>query len=197
MEEFLDRFARIPILHKILGLIVILILIYVANIFLFLAPIEEEQASVKNKIANLESDLEKKRKVIAELSIYKRRKEKLEQELSRAIKLLPEKSEIDGLLQRLSALARKAGLFITSFVPKPEKTSGFYSTIPIKLDLEGTYVELVSFFDSVQKLNRIVSVGDFNFNLVKAKSKGKITGKKILSAKVTVTTYRFLPGKLN
>ena len=197
MEEFLDRFARIPILHKILGLIVILILIYVANIFLFLAPIEEEQASVKHKIANLESDLEKKRKVIAELSIYKRRKEKLEQELSRAIKLLPEKSEIDGLLQRLSALARKAGLFITSFVPKPEKTSGFYSTIPIKLDLEGTYVELVSFFDSVQKLNRIVSVGDFSFNLAKAKSKGKITGKKMLSAKVTVTTYRFLPGKLN
>ncbi len=195
MEEFLDRFARIPILHKILGLIVVLILIYVANIFLFLAPIEDEQATVKSKISNLESDLEKKRKVIAELSIYKRRKEKLEQELSRAIKLLPEKSEIDGLLQRLSALARKAGLFITSFVPKPEKTSGFYSTIPIKLNLEGTYVELVSFFDSVQKLNRIVSVGDFNFNLVKT-GKGKVTGKKLLAAQVTVTTYRFLPGKL-
>lgn len=194
MDAFLDKFARIPLIQKILGLLGICILISVVFYFAALSPQKSKQQNMKNSISTLENSLEEKKKMVGDLSQYKREVEKLNQDLQKALKLLPNRSEIPSLLQKVSSLAKKSGLDIIKFQPKPEIPQDFYAKVPVNLTLNGSYNEITNFFDAVGKLSRIVNISDFMFNLDKgSKKKGEKGGKKLLSATCVATTFRFIP----
>lgn len=195
MEAFLDKFSKIPILQKLLGMVLCCLLIAMGFYMLVLSPIKDEQELLSNNIASLENSLASKKKMVGDLSQYKREVEKLNQNLQKALKLLPNKSEIPSLLQKISSLAKKSGLEIVSFQPTPEIPQDFYAKVPVSLNLKGSYNEVVNFFDAAGKLSRIVNIGNFNFNLLKAKGKGKVSRKKSLNVNCIATTFRFIPQK--
>ena len=194
MDAFFDRFARIPIFQKVLGMVLICLLLVVAFYFLAYSPKKEAQEQLQNTIGNLETSLEEKKKMVGDLSQYKREVEKLNQDLQKALKLLPNQSEIPSLLQKISSLAQKSGLDIQSFEPKPEIPQDFYAKVPVYLKLLGSYNEITNFFDAVGKLSRIVNIGNFNFQLGAETQAGKgKSSKRVLAATCVATTFRFIP----
>jgi type IV pilus assembly protein PilO len=194
MDAFFDKFAKVPMLQKILGLLVVCLAIIVIFYMFVLTPKQDEQAEIRNTIAAAQTDLANKRKTVGDLTQYKREVEKLNQDLQKALKLLPNSAEIPSLLQKISALAQKSGLEIVSFQPNPQISLDFYAKVPVSLSIRGSYNEITNFFDAVGKLSRIVNISNFSFSMPKeSDSKVKIEGsKKVLAATCVATTFRFI-----
>ncbi|RJO63406.1 MAG: hypothetical protein C4523_20475 [Myxococcales bacterium] len=192
MDAFFDRFARIPILQKILAMVLICFLVAIAFYFMSYSPQKDEIERINNNIAQLEKNLEEKKQMVGDLAQYKRDVEKLNQDLQRALKLLPNKAEIPSLLQKISSLAQKAGLEIMSFQPTPEIPQDFYAKVPVQLKIRGTFSEVTNFFDAVSKLSRIVNISGIGMKLDLTGGKDA-ANKKLLTTQCTATTFRFIP----
>jgi len=194
MEAFFDRFAKIPIFQKLLGLILACLVVAIGFYMLIISPLKDNQRTISDNILTLEGGLADKKKMVGDLSKYKREVEKLNHDLQRALKLLPNQSEIPSLLQKISSLAKKSGLQILSFQPAPEIPQDFYAKVPVNLTLSGSYNEITNFFDATGKLSRIVNIGNFKFSIVAAaRGQENKTRKKVLNATCIATTFRFIP----
>lgn len=195
MDAIFDKFAKIPMLQKLLGLVLVCVVLTLVFYVMMISPAKDQQQSLRITTAGLQTDLANKRKTVGDLTQYKREVEKLNQDLQKALKLLPNRAEIPSLLQKISALAEKSGLEIMSFQPNPEVTQDFYAKVPVSLSLRGTYTEITNFFDAVGKLSRIVNIGNFSLSIAGdgPKAGAGASSKKVLTATCVATTFRFIP----
>lgn len=150
-------------------------------------PVSEELSTVREEIDTLKLQIAEKVGIAANLDKFEDEVSRLDKELERALRELPDKREIDRLLDRISDKARDAGLEIQLFQPQGERMRDFYAEVPVELEVRGTYHELASFFDEVAHLNRVVNVQDFTLDKPKKGKDGMS-----LDTKVVVTSFRFL-----
>lgn len=193
MDALFDRFAKIPILQKVLGFVGLCLFVCLAFYFTTYSPLLKVRETKNTELQTLYQDLNEKKKLVADLAQYKRDVERLNQELQKALKLLPNRTEIPSLLQKISSLAGKSGLDIFRFQPAPEIPQDFYAKVPVSLELEGTFGDVTNFFDAVGKLSRIVNVGKLSF-AVKPLASGpkEAVRKKVLKVSCVATTFRFI-----
>jgi type IV pilus assembly protein PilO len=198
MDRILDAIARAPIAAKAGVVAAIVVALTALNYFAFSIPtfglsISDVEARIQRAAAEqkkLDADLIEKTAIANNLNQFRREKELLEQKLQEALAELPEEKKIDELLQLFQERARKAGLEIASIEPAPEVNEGFYARVPINMAVTGNFHEIVTFFDSLARLRRIVNVN--NIVLDAPKDAG---GKVILNAKFLVTTFMFVQPK--
>jgi type IV pilus assembly protein PilO len=109
-----------------------------------------------------------------------------EEDLARMVALLPDQKEIPNLLESVSKIGAQAGLENILFQPQGEQVQEFYATIPVRLDILGTFHELETFFDRISKLNRILKVDNLSI------SRTKDSREPTLQVNCTIMTFRFL-----
>jgi type IV pilus assembly protein PilO len=198
MDRILDAIARAPMAAKAGVVAAIVVLLTVLNYFVISLPTfgpsisETEQRIARTDVEQkrLDNDLIEKTAIANNLNQFRREKELLEQRLQEALAELPEEKKIDELLQLFQERARKAGLEISTIEPVAVANEGFYARVPINMAVTGNFNEIVTFFDSLSRLRRIVNVN--NIVLDAPKDTG---GKVILNAKFLVTTFMFVQPK--
>jgi type IV pilus assembly protein PilO len=198
MDRILDAIARAPMAAKAGVVAAIVVVLSVLNYFVFSVPTfgpsisetEQRIARTDAEQKRVDNDLIEKTAIANNLNQFRREKELLEQRLQEALAELPEEKKIDELLQLFQERARKAGLEISSIEPVAEVNEGFYARVPINMVVSGNFHEIVTFFDSLARLRRIVNVN--NILLDTPKDTG---GKVILNGKFLVTTFMFVQPK--
>jgi type IV pilus assembly protein PilO len=198
MDRILDAIARAPMAAKAGVVAAIVVVLSVLNYFVFSVPTfgpsisetEQRIARTDAEQKKVDNDLIEKTAIANNLNQFRREKELLEQRLQEALAELPEEKKIDELLQLFQERARKAGLEISSIEPVAEVNEGFYARVPINMVVSGNFHEIVTFFDSLARLRRIVNVN--NILLDTPKDTG---GKVILNGKFLVTTFMFVQPK--
>ena len=185
-EKFFDLLhlslpKRLGILAAILGVFV------AAFYFLYLSVDLAEVEQLDSEIEGLQMQVSKKKGMVANLTRYKEEVKRLDDELAKALRELPDKKSIENLLTQISDKARNAGLDIELFRPSPEKLRDFYAEIPVKLKVIGSFHQLASFFNEVGDLDRIVNLSEYKISL-------KNLGKEEISleSELTATSFRFL-----
>jgi type IV pilus assembly protein PilO len=135
----------------------------------------------------LQRRLSEVRSVAANLHEFEEEIARLELKLSRVLRQLPDKKELEVLLTDISNLGKKSGIEIKSFKRKDEVEHGFYAEVPIAIELEGEYHDVARFFDLLAKLPRIVNMGT-----LKMKVASEDLERTRLKVEGTATTYRFV-----
>ncbi len=174
--------------------ILLCILLFFVPLFvyfkLFLSPELEKLDKINKKKQNLEkklNDIQTKKIFIAKVRKELDRKTKI---LLKAQSILPTTNEIPELLTAISTEATKAGLKILLFKPGDEIKKDYYSIIPIEINVEGPFQQIVIFLDNIRRLERIVNAKDVNF--VRAKREDN---NWTVVANCKLETYRFLTEK--
>ena len=117
------------------------------------------------------------------------------------LRLLPNKTEIEGLLVDISQAGLASGLEFQLFKPSAEVKEDFIATLPISIEVTGTFHEFGEFISSVAALPRIVTQHDLRMSPNKdAKKKQKEQernpqsdlGSIPLTMKMVAKTYRYL-----
>jgi type IV pilus assembly protein PilO len=150
-------------------------------------PQFEELETLSSKKETLETELIQKRQIANNLDKFKAEFDKMEEQLTAALKQLPNKAELPTLLTNLSSLAKDNGLEVLNFKPMSEVKKGFYAEVPTALKLTGTFHQIAMFTQSVGELSRIVNVS--NLALTAPKVTG---GQAMLKIGCKVTTFRFV-----
>jgi type IV pilus assembly protein PilO len=125
-----------------------------------LAPYRTKLADIDRQIANLQQQLEIEQRIV------------------------PDEKEVDDFMKMLDAEATKAGVYIRRYTALATSNKEFYTEVPFDMELDGPYYGLLTFFDQVSKLERIVTVS----NLLIANPKHSGDAK-------TKHTYQYAPNE--
>ncbi|MFA4910162.1 MAG: type 4a pilus biogenesis protein PilO [Desulfobacteria bacterium] len=187
MAEVLDKIAKLPTPKRIMILIGILLLISGGYYYLFYMPKQTEISQLQSKLDQLQSDLIKKQTIARKLPQFKKEVAKLNEDFTIALVQLPNKKEVPALLYNISKLGREAGLDFLLFKPMPEVKRDFYAEIPVDIKVLGKFHDIVTFFNRVSKLTRIVNITNLNVSSIKISDT-----EDSLTVSCLATTFRFL-----
>jgi len=190
MGDLVDKIAKLPDYQKILVALLVYILIFLCFNFFVLKRLKQQISDSEAQQVQLKEERDSTRQIAENKEQFQRDVEKLNEELSRALKELPNEREIPGLLRNISHLGHKNGLEFRLFQPLPEVRRDFYAEVPVEIEVIGTYHEVALFFDRVGKLPRIVNIRNVVMSPPNEKS-----GRIILQTIGEAVTYRFLDDK--
>jgi type IV pilus assembly protein PilO len=105
--------------------------------------------------------------------------------------LLPEQREITNVLQNLQDRARSSNLTLRRFSPKDDFQKEFYSGKPVEVEVTSTFANLRQFYEELAKMQRIVSITDFNLKQTPVQ-----TSNKTIDAQFLLTAYYVSAEKL-
>ncbi|HOI95136.1 MAG TPA: type 4a pilus biogenesis protein PilO [Syntrophobacter fumaroxidans] len=184
---FTEKLAGLPLAQKALLFLITLAILGAGFYYLVYEDQEKELAKVTASVAEQQKKLASLKEAAARVDKLQKELAASEADFNSLLALLPDQKEIPGLLESVSQLGAKVGLENVLFQPQPEQPKEFYSVIPIRLDLLGSFNDLEVFLDNVSKLNRILKVETLTLNRVKDKGSG--SG---LQVGCTIVTYRFV-----
>jgi type IV pilus assembly protein PilO len=105
--------------------------------------------------------------------------------------LLPEQREITNVLSGLQDTANSSRMIVMRFSPRDDVQQDTIMAKPVEIEVDSNFNNLRSFFDSMAKLPRIVSITDFKVNQLE-----KQTEAKTLHAQFLLTAYYATPENL-
>jgi|SRR5579872_931169 len=82
----------------------------------------------------------------------------LKQQLEIERRIVPDEKSVDTFIEMMNEEARKAGVEVRRYAAQPVSAKEYYTEVPFTLELDGPYYSMLSFFDRVGKLERIVNV---------------------------------------
>jgi type IV pilus assembly protein PilO len=145
----------------------------------------------RDQNAQAEKNLNAKLHENAELESYQpklkdmeRQVANLKQQMEIESRIVPSEKEVDNFIRMLDAEALKTGIEIRRYTAKPITTREYYAEVPFEMELDGSYYSVLSFFDHVSKLERIVNIS--NLLIASTKKPGEAKPKH---------TYQYAPGE--
>ncbi len=90
----------------------------------------------------------------------------LKQQLEVQKSIVPDEKEAPEFIHIIQNSASQSGVQVRRFTPKPVLTREFYTEVPFEVDLDGTYYQVLDFFNRVAKLQRIVNVDNLQMTAI-------------------------------
>jgi len=150
----------------------------------------EALEKAERKETDLKQVFETKQRQAANLEPLKQQLREMKESFGALLRLLPNKTEIEGLLVDISQSGLAAGLEFELFKPGAEQLQEFYAIQPIQIRVTGTYHEFGEFISAVAALPRIVTQHDIAIQ--PGPGGGEGSGSVQLVMNMTAKTYRYL-----
>ncbi|MBP5405752.1 type 4a pilus biogenesis protein PilO [bacterium] len=207
MKSLLVNIGKLKPAYRYGALLLIIVAIVVVYYVTVYMPHVETMESLYREFNSKKAEFSKMVVLVRDRGQFMEEVEALDRDLKVAISMLPDKKEIPSLLKKLSDEAEKFGLEVYYFEPLAERKRDFYAEVPVSMKVKGSFHEVLGFFDSVNKLARIVNVSDLDMKVVGGNNaaankdkKSKVTtsfggfqpNKTALDIAFRATTYRFL-----
>lgn len=187
MQELLDRILDLPQQQKLAALGGLILLILGLDYFFVYSPRSDEIGKLTQEIENSRNERDKKKREVANIPKLKQQMAELDGRLKEAVAQLPDRKEIPDLLSTISSKVKEAGLDILLFRPRAESLQEFYAEIPVDIVVRGGFHNVVTFFDEVGRMNRLVNISNIEFRTPKESG-----DQMIMESSSLATTFRFL-----
>ena len=184
---FFESLSRVPLYQRILIVAVIVLLLGVGFYFAIYSPKAAEIETLEKQNAGLQAELTTLRVLSTKLEELKTLNSRLTEQLILAEAKLPRNKEVPTLLATVSVLGDRNGLAFETFSPGNMTKKGFYAEFPLNFRVKGPFHRIVSFFDEIARLPRIVGIKDVKMGAPAVK--GSYT---IVTANCQALTYVFL-----
>lgn len=201
-----EKLYPVPVWQRYAVLFGLSIIVVVLFYFVVITGEAETIATLDQKLAGIQKEVQDNRSHASKLAKLKEKIGKLEADRQEAAKQLPSEKEIPELLEQISTLGTQTGLEFVTFKPQAEIVREYYAEVPVNIEVTGRFHDLLSFFDEISHLPRIVTIGDIKITKLQAAGdtgggrgpKGKAETKSPSGVQLTcvATTYRFIEGSV-
>ncbi len=161
--------------------------------FLLTSPTQAEAMKVKNELVKARQEVQEKQALERRLPEFEKEIAAKDYELALLRRQLPEEREIPELIDQVSNLGTQSGLRFLTFKPRREVEKDFYAEVPVELKIRGKFHNLVSFFDRISRLPRIVTIS--NLNIIESKSIPG--GGTYIEATCNAITFRLIEARID
>ncbi len=150
---------------------------------------EKLQSAQQTKISeNKKYQVAKNKK--ENLPLLEERFTKVTKQLRRAQEKLPNKIYMDDILHSTASLAKETGIRFKSFKPGAErviKDAHQYAEMPIALDFTAKYSQIMTFFDNIANMEKIIHLRNISMTAVRAHN---AAGSVMIDTKVELIVFR-------
>lgn len=183
------KFAELSSLQLLLIVLGLAGLLYGAYWYFILDEKLAEITKARQNIEQLDKDIALYRAQVAKLPELERSLAMRNKELYYAKTLLPEDSRaLEMLLSSFEKLGRDENVEFILFQPGAEQIQEFYATRNVQLQISGTFHRLVTYFDRLTRLDRLVTIQNVTFTPVSDFSPTE----KYLNTSLVLQVYRAL-----
>jgi type IV pilus assembly protein PilO len=162
MEEqkpsFFEKVEKIKLPFRILIFVGTIVLLAGAFTWFVYLDKSEQIEETQKKNRELSKKLAGVKKKAKNLNKFEEKYKTANAQLTEALKILPNSKEIPSLLTNITQLGEESGLQFLVFNPQSDRGKGFYVEIPVSIRVEGAYHDVLSFFDKVGHMDRIVNI---------------------------------------
>ncbi len=147
-----------PWWHGVLiALVLIAIAYFAANRFWF-TPMKREISGQENRIVELEDQIRRGEAAERQEEQFEDRVARLTAELDKLLEILPERRNVDEIMDQVRRLAQQEDFTIRRFQPRAEVEKEYFNEWPIAVNITGTYHNLARFFDRLSRYERIFNI---------------------------------------
>ncbi len=188
----LEKIKNLKWYYQLIMLVSVAALIYSGVWYFVTSETREEVAKLNSEIAELQAKNETARLATQRINEFRALFASKTSEYDELKVLLPEQREITNVLQGLQDTANGSRMIVMRFVPRDDTQQDTVMSKPVEVEVDSNFNNLRSFFESMAKLPRIVSITDFKLNQLE-----KQTDEKTLHAQFLLTAYYAAPTDLN
>jgi len=182
LEPAIKKLSDLTRIQRILICVATVLVVIAAFGFLLYKPKIDDMGKLGKEISEVEEKLKKTKRSASEYAKYHQQIEEAKAQFAVISRALPNTEEIPSLLTSISQAGNTSGLNFNLFQPLSEAKKDFYSEIPIKMELSGTYHDLGTFFDKLARLSRIVNISSCATQSIN----------ELLTISCTAVTYKFV-----
>ena len=190
MYPQIEKILKLPTKQKIAIFVIVMVIEAAALVYFLWYPKYQEHQSLLAELTKLQTEIDDKNRIVANLPRLQAEYDQLNHELDLALTELPNSKEIPSLLTSITTLGKAAGLDFLVFRPKGEVIKDFYAEVPVDISVYGSYYSVANFFAAVANLPRIVNIGNVSFTDLK-----NVNNRTMSKVNCLATTFRFLDKK--
>ena len=188
-QEIVSSIEKLTRTQKILVQFLILAVICGSSWYLHLNPAWKEIYDLQQEARVLEDDISRFIIQAAQLPQVEEELEERERELVLARTLLPEDAHaLERLLASFERLGNEKGVRFLLFQPGAEQVHEYYASRSVQLRLQGGFHDLISYFDELSRLDRLVSLQSLRLSPLPGQQDQRV----VLSAEAVLLVYRSL-----
>lgn len=155
--------------------------------FLGYQPVQESMANARRQQTELETQ---QRNANRDLRAYNDDVAELERSHNVARdqqRVLPNNPDIPGFLRSIHLTAQDNQLQIQLIQPEPEVVDQYYVKVPVRVEVQGSFLELARYFRAIANLPRVINMENIVLN-----DPEKVDDRIVLKARMLATTFRAL-----
>lgn len=188
----LEKFKSLAWYIQLTVFIMVAAVLYYFGVYWFVTSgTRAETQKINDELAQLTAKNNAARIATQRISEFRSLYAAKEEEYEELKVLLPEQREITNVLQGLQDTARGSRLIINRFTPRDDTQQGTLMAKQVEVEVDSNFANLRLFFDRMAKLERIVSITDFNL-----KQLDKQSSNRTLNAQFLLTAYYAAPDDL-
>lgn len=184
----LDKIKNLKWHFQLLLLISIAAIAYLGVYYFITSGTRAEIADLNDQIAAQQAKNAAAKMATEHINEFRALYASKQQEYEELKVLLPEQREITNVLQGLQDTARGSRMVVMRFSPRDDAPQAGVIAKPVEVEVDSNFNNIRSFFESMAKLPRIVSITDFKINQLE-----KQTADKTLHAQFLLTAYYAAP----
>lgn len=188
----LEKFKSLAWYVQLSILIAITGLLYFFGVYWFFTSETRAETKILNdQVAQLTAKNNAARIATQRINEFRTLYAAKEEEYEELKVLLPEEREITNVLQGVQDTARESRLIVNLFKPQTDSQQGTLMAKQVLIEVDSNFNNLRVFFEKIAKLQRIVSITDFNLKQLDRQSSNRT-----LNAQFTLTAYYAAPDDL-
>ena len=135
-----------------------------------LAAMKEKNEADMEQLKAKQADNAKLRPYEGKLAALEAQIVSLQMQMDRQKKIVPDSESADDFIREMELAGTSAGIEIRSFERRPPTGKPYYTEVPFDMELDGPYYSMLSFFDKVAGMERIVNVDNLRMSAIGGKA---------------------------
>jgi len=184
-------FNDLPAAVQMVIFVLIGVLLGGAVFYVYVLPLKEKRDSLRKEVDRLTAENKLNEIFELERTQYLNRIAQLEKQLDTLRSIVPEEQATDDFMRMVFENGRASAVNIRTFIPQALAPKDIYTEMPFNLRLDGTYYELLTFFERLAHEQRIVSVSGLSLGSPEGGGMGafKLHPGETVGANCVLTTY--------
>ena len=187
----LEKFKALAWHFQLIALVVIAAAVWGSVYYFVTSETRTETQAIEDQVTQKTSQNEAARIATQRIGEFRSLYASKSQEYDELKVLLPEQREITNVLQGLQDAAGGSRLVVMRFTPLADEQQDYIMAKPVEIEVDSNFNNLRNFFDKMAKLQRIVSITDFDMMTLANQNDNRT-----LHAKFRLTAYYATPEDL-
>ncbi|HEX8736831.1 MAG TPA: type 4a pilus biogenesis protein PilO [Pyrinomonadaceae bacterium] len=187
----MEKFKALAWHWQLLILVGIGAIVYLGVWYFVTSPVRAETQNINDEVSQYQAKNQAAQIATQRINEFRSLYASKSAEYDELKVLLPEVREITNVLQGLQDTARDSRLIVMRFSPRDDTQQEGFMAKPVEVEVDSNFNNLRAFFEKMAKLQRIVSITDFNLKQLEKQSPDKT-----LHAQFMLTAYYASPENL-